>query len=486
VQARQPEQCARLTPNPAKDTLRDTKYLAKDTKHPSQHHNEVPSRMAHIVFFTPYYPPEVGAPQTRISETATRLVKSGHQVTVLTTLPSYSLGGVPPEYQHGARRREVLDGVGVVRVWSYITPNKGFLHRILSQLSFGCLAPFLGGKAIGRPDLLIVESPPLFDAIGGRLLAWWKRCPYVLTVADIWPEAAVQLGVLRNRLLIRLAEWLELSSYRRAAAIWSVTKGTYQLLLARVRPAQKVFLVPNGVDTALFCPLPQDEARAQLGWEKGRFIVLHAGTVALAHGLTTLLDAAEHLRDSPAVQIVILGEGTAKERLVAEAQQRNLTNVVFLPAQPHERLPVYLAAADACLASVINVPLFAGTVPVKAYEAMSCARPLLLAADGESRQMIAEGAEAALYVEPGDSQALAQAILHLAAHPQLAWQLGQRGRAFVKAHFDRNQLVKTLEERLLTLIKQPQEAPHQPLPVLQGTSTSDGSGEEAPVSEAHL
>src|SRR5690242_19022793 len=150
--------------------------------------------MANIVFFTPYYPPEVGAPQTRISETAVRLVKSGHQVTVLTTLPSYSLGGVPPEYRHGARRREILDGVTVVRVWSYVTPHTDLLHRIFSQLSFGCLAPFLGFKAVGRPNILVVESPPLFDAIGGRLLARFKRCPFVLTVADIWPEAAVQLG----------------------------------------------------------------------------------------------------------------------------------------------------------------------------------------------------------------------------------------------------------------------------------------------------
>lgn len=426
--------------------------------------------MPSILFFTPYYPPEMGAPQTRISEIAVRLVKRGHQVTVLTTLPSYSLGGVPPEYRGRDLRYESIDGVSVVRVWSYITLDKGFFHRILSQLSFSCLAPFLGASGVGCPDVIIVESPPLFDAIGGRLLARFKRCPYVLTIADIWPEAAIQLGVLRNNLLIRLAEWLELSSYRQATAVWSVTKGTYQHLLKRVQPPEKVFLVPNGVDTEKFRPLSQAQARAEVGWDASSFILLHAGTVALAHGLTMLLDAAEHLRPYPDIQLVILGEGTAKAGLVAEVERRQLTNVVFLSAQPHDRLPVYIAAASACLASVVSTPLFEGTVPVKAYEAMACARPLVLAADGEARQMIAQEAGAALYVKPGASQALAQTILQLRDQPELARQLGERGRAFVKAHFDRDQLTVTLEERLLALIEKRQEEASRLLPVLRGSS----------------
>jgi glycosyltransferase involved in cell wall biosynthesis len=426
--------------------------------------------MAHILFFTPYYPPEVGAAQTRISETAVRLVKRGHQVTVLTTLPNYPLGKVLPEYRSRTRRREVVDGVSVVRVWSYITPDKGFLHRTLSQLSFGCLAPFLGARAVGQPDIIVVASPPLFDAIGGRLLAHFKRRPYVLNISDIWPEAAIQLGVLRNRWLIRLAEWLELSSYRRAAGVWSVTKGTDSILRKRVQPPEKVFLVSNGVDTETFRPLPQAEARAEVGWDANSFILLHAGAVALAHGLTMLLDAAEHLRLYSDIRLVILGEGTAKAALVAEAERRKLPNVVFLGGQPHERLPVFIAAADACLASVLKTPLFEGTVPVKAYEAMACARPLVLAADGEARYLMAERAGAAIYVEPGDSQALAQAVLQLREQPELAQQLGQRGRAYVKAHFDRDQLVATVEEHLLALLEQRREDVQAHLPVLRGSS----------------
>src|SRR6266852_1570279 len=152
--------------------------------------------MTHILFVTPYYPPEITAPAVRIGETAMRLVKRGHQVTVLTTFPNFPTGIVPPEYRGRVIQHEMHDGVRIVRVWSYFSPNKGFLRRILAQLSFGCLAPFLGWKAIGRPDVIIVESPPLFDAIAGCLLAFFKRRPFIFTVADLWPEAAIQMGIL--------------------------------------------------------------------------------------------------------------------------------------------------------------------------------------------------------------------------------------------------------------------------------------------------
>ena len=205
--------------------------------------------MTHILFVTPYYPPEKGAAQVRISETAMYLVKRGYQVTVLTTVPNYPTGIVPAEYRGHVLQQEGHDGIRIVRVWSYVSPNKGFLGRILAQLSFGCLAPLLGGKAVGQPDLIIVESPPLFDAIAGRVLAWFKHCPFIFTVSDLWPESAVQLGMLRNRVLIRLAEWLEWSTYQRASAVWALTEGIRDALIQRGLSPEHVFLLTNGVDT---------------------------------------------------------------------------------------------------------------------------------------------------------------------------------------------------------------------------------------------
>ncbi len=213
--------------------------------------------MAHILFITPYYPPEITPPAIRISDTTMRLARLGHQVTVLTTFPNFPTGVIPPEYRGCLLRYEVRDGVNIVRVWSYVSPNKGFLRRLLAQLSFACLAPFLGWKGVSQPDVIIVESPPLFDAIAGRILAWCKHCPYIFTVADLWPESAVQLGMLRNKTLIRLAEWLEWSTYQRAGAVWALTEGIRDVLIKRGLPPEQVFTVTNGVDTTKFHPLPK-------------------------------------------------------------------------------------------------------------------------------------------------------------------------------------------------------------------------------------
>jgi colanic acid biosynthesis glycosyl transferase WcaI len=406
--------------------------------------------MARILFVTAYYPPEIGAAQTQNHETAMRLARSGHDVTVLTALPNYPSGVVPPEYRHGKRRQEVIDGVKVVRVWSYTSANKGFLRRIVAMLSFGCLAGFLGASAVGRPDVIVVVSPPLFTAIAGRVLARRKRCPFVFNVHDLWPESAVQLGALRNRMMIRLSEWLEWSTYRRARAIWAVSQGIHDSLVQRGVPQRKVFMLPIGVDTLKFCPTPVGEARAQLGWDD-RFTVLYAGTVGLAHGLQTLLDAAGQLQGHRDVRIVVVGDGAEREALASESMRRGLDNVAFLGSRPHDQMPLYIAASDICLVPLRHVPLFQGVLPSKMYEYMACERPILIAVDGEARMVAERDAGAALYVEPENAVALAEAILQLKDQPKLARRLGQQGRAYVLAHRDRDVLAAELGVRLIAL-----------------------------------
>ena len=408
--------------------------------------------MAHILFVTPYYPPEISAPAVRISETAMRLVQRGHQVTVLTTFPNFPYGIVSPEYRGRVLQREEQDGINIVRVWSYATPNKGFLSRILGQLSFGCLAAFLGWKAVGHPDVIIVESPPLFDAIAGRILAWLKHCPFIFMVADLWPEAAIQMGVLHNPLLIRLSEWLEWSTYQRAKLVWVVSEGVRDLLMQRGLPPERIFLLTNGVDTTLFRPLPRGKARAELGWDD-RFTVLYAGTHGLAHGLATILSAAEQMQDHPDIHIIFAGDGAAKAELIAQAEKRKLKNVTFLAAQPHDRLSLLLAAADVCLVPLRKVALFETTLPVKMFEVMACARPIVLSADGKARQIAEQEAKAAIAIEPENAEAIVSAIFYLREHPGEAEALGQRGRSYVEARFDREQLTARLEARIAKLLE---------------------------------
>ncbi|HJT55518.1 MAG TPA: glycosyltransferase family 4 protein, partial [Ktedonobacteraceae bacterium] len=346
---------------------------------------------------------------------------------------------------------EVCNGVRIVRVWSYITPNKGFFRRILGQLSFGWIAPLLGWKRVGRPDIMIVESPPLFDAFAARLLSWGKHCPYIFTVADLWPESAVQLGIVRNPVLIRLACWLEWSTYRRAGRVWAITQGIRDILIKRGLAPEHVFLLTNGVDTNKFRPLPLEQARAELGWEN-RFTVLYAGTHGVSQGLHTVLEAARVMQNNADVRFVFVGDGAEKAGLVSQAHKWRLENVSFLDPQPHDRMPLLLAAANACVVPLRKVPLFEGALPSKLYEIMACARPILLGIDGEARRLAGQEAGAAIYVEPENPEDLASAILYLRKHHEVAEILGRRGRAFVEARFDREKLTEALEAQIETLL----------------------------------
>lgn len=410
--------------------------------------------MSNILFISPYYPPESGAAPACVGETATRLVKQGHQVTVLTTFPNYPAGVFPKEYRGRVLQQEMRDGVHVVRVWSWVSPNKSFLHRIKWYLSFAFLAPLLGGKAVGHPEVIIVQSPPLFDAIAVRMLARWKRCPYIFMVSDLWPEQAIQLGVLRNRLFIWLSEWLEWSTYRRAALVWVVTEWIRNRLIQRGLAPEHILLLTNGVDTTKFHPLPQAQARIELGWDD-RFTVLYVGTHGVTHGLMTIIDAAEQLRDHNGIHFILVGEGSDKDEMVEHAQKLGLTNITFMDVVPHSLVPTILAAGDVCLAHVRKASITEGILPIKMFEAMACGRPIVLAVDGEARRIAEQEAGAAIFVEPENAAALASAILDLYEHPDLAAALGSRGRAYVKARYDYDQLTEVLDARIAQLLDEP-------------------------------
>jgi colanic acid biosynthesis glycosyl transferase WcaI len=260
------------------------------------------------------------------------------------------------------------------------------------------------------------------------------------------------MGMLRNRMLIRLAEWLEWSTYRHASLIWVVTKGLRDILVKRGLPSQRVFVLTNGVNCTKFHPQSQIQARAELGWDN-RFTVLYAGGHGPSHGLTTVLDTAEQMLAHKDICIVLAGDGAEKEELVAKALERRLHNITFLAAQPHDRIPLLLAASDACLALARKAILFQGVIPIKMYEAMACARPIILAVDGEAHKIAVQEAEAAIYAEPENPASFASAILFLHDHPTEARRLGQQGRAFVERNFDHTLLVEKLDQHIKALLQ---------------------------------
>lgn len=438
--------------------------------------------MAHILFLSPYYLPEKAAAAVCISETAKGLVKRGHRVTILTTVPSYPDGIVPPAYRGRLLQQEFLDGVRVIRVWSLVSPNTSFVRRVISQLSFALLAPLLGGKTIGEPDVIIVQSPPLLDAIAGRMLASWKRCPFIFMISDHWPEVAIQLGVLRNRMIIRLARWLEWSTYRRAGLVWAQSEPLRDLLVRNGLSPKRVFCLTNGVNIHTFCPQPQKQARCELGWDD-RFTLLHAGNHGLLYSLETVLKAAEMLRDDPDVHFVFVGNGVTKGQLMEHVRRSGLANVSFLDAVPHEEIPRLLAAADCCLVSLRKLPMSAMAVPVKMLEALACARPILLGVDGEARR-IAVGARSALYVEPENEVALVSAIRYLRGHPDRARSMGRQGRILAEKQFDYDLLTERLDihiTRLLGTDSGPVEWERQPESEEEQLRVDERTTEKHPV-----
>ncbi len=406
-----------------------------------------------ILYLSQYFPPEVGATQTRAYEMAHNLVQLGHQVTVLTEVPNHPSGIIPPAYRGRLYERAKMDGIDVIRVWVKTAPEKTFATRLLFYLTFMVDATLAGSLlAPGRFDLVYASSPPLF--VGGAALALsrLRRAPMVFEVRDLWPESAVQLGELNSTRAVRQATRLEETCYRRARHIVVVTEGIRTRLLERGYPAEKMTVIPNGANTDLYTPQALNlELRRSWGIGPERFVVLYAGLHGLAHGLETALLAAEELGEHPEILFLFVGDGPQKAALVERARQMGLPNVQFHDALPEVELPAAIAMADVGLDTRRRLGISQGTLPVKMFSYMASARPVLLSTEGESTELLRR-AGAGVAVPPEDPKALSQAVLDLQADPALRAEMGRRGRAFVEAHYSRQGFARRLEQLLQSLL----------------------------------
>lgn len=399
-----------------------------------------------VVFLTHYFPPEIGAAQTRLSELAALLSEMGDQVTVVTPFPNYPDGVIKPGYEGRRFMEEEMGKVRVLRTPTYATPNKGFFKRILNHLSFSFSA-YTALRKLGKVDVFYVQSPPLFVGIAALGMSRLKRAPFVFNVSDIWPQSAVEMGALKNGLAIRLAEMLERHLYRRASRITCATPGIVRKLEDKGVPAEKLVLLTNGVDTTIFKPQePDPELARELGLD-GHRVFLYAGTHGLAHGLDVVLEAARLTRD-PNVLYVMVGDGATKKSLVAKAKQEGIDNVRFLPSQPKASLPGLLSLAYASIIPLRRLELFKAALPSKMFESMAVGKPLVAALWGEGAELV-KTSGSGLVVEPEDAQAMEEAVEALAKDPDLAYTMGERGRDYVVRHHDRKQIAATLQDVLV-------------------------------------
>jgi glycosyltransferase involved in cell wall biosynthesis len=407
-------------------------------------HLRLPSRPRpmRVLLLTHYYPPEMGAAPTRIAALARGLADRGMEVTVHTGFPHYPSGTIAPPYRNRPLRVEHERGVRVMRSLVYPVPNRGFARRLANHAVFaaGALATC---AAAGRQDVVVAETPPLFTACAGVLYARLARAALALNVSDLWPESAIELGAISEGRATEAAHALARRCYASAGLIAAPTRGIVESLAARPEAQGKVVRVPPAVDLARFAsiaPLALDGPRAGTPLR-----VLYAGTLGMAQGLATLLDAAA-LAGPEVVQVSIAGEGPDGPELRRQVVARGLRHVRLLGAVAPERVPGLYADADAGVVPLRDRPVFAGALPTKLFEAMAAGRPAIVAARGEAAELVRTGG-AGVAVAPEDPHALADAFRLLRAYPGRARAMGECGRLRAR-DFDRSAAIDQWEELL--------------------------------------
>lgn len=379
-------------------------------------------------------------------------------------MPNYPSGRIHPGYG-GLVRKENLGGICVIRTFIYPAQSARMIPRMVNYLSFVASATFFGTLLLEQPDFLMVESPPLFLGMAGIWLNLWTGAKLIFNVSDLWPDSAVELGMVKkDGIAARIAYWLEKTSYRKAWLITGQSKSIVENIQMRF-PGRPVFHLSNGVDTACFAPSRNTEtARAVLG-SKEQFVIAYAGLHGHAQGLSQVLEAARILASDDAFRFVLIGDGPEKQRLQMKANEMNLANVRFLDSRPHAEIPGILAAADAILVPLVGQ--ITGAVPSKIYEAMASGRPLVVVASGEPAEMVSEY-RSGLTVTPNDVGGLVGAFRILRENVQLGKSFGENGRKAAVKDFDR----KGILEEFATFLTTHEKAAVPTFPVIRQRSDS--------------
>jgi glycosyltransferase involved in cell wall biosynthesis len=368
----------------------------------------------HVLFLTDNFPPEVNAPASRTFEHCREWVKAGHKVTVITCAPNFPKGKVFDGYRNRLWQRETMEGIEVVRVWSYITANEGFVRRILDYQSY-MVAAIVASLFIRKVDVIVGTSPQFFTACAAYVASRLKFRPYVFELRDLWPETIKAVGAMKNARAIEWLEKLELFLYRKSAKVISVTKSFKRNLISRGIDGSKIEIVTNGVDISQFTPRPKDAALTkELGLE-GKFVAGYIGTHGLCHGLETLVTAAERLRGTGIV-FLFLGDGARKQFLRDMAAEKQLDNVVFIDSVKKAEVPRYWSILDVSVIHLQKAELFTTVIPSKLFESMGMGLPVLHGVEGESADIVRDE-HAGIPFEPENVDELVAALRRLKDNP---------------------------------------------------------------------
>ena len=394
----------------------------------------------HILFLTDNFPPETNAPASRTYEHTREWVKAGHQVTVITCVPNFPKGKVFDGYRNRLWQAETVDGIRVIRVWSYITANEGFAKRTLDYMSFMATG-FVASLFVRRVDVVVGTSPQFFTVCAAYVTSLFKRIPWVFELRDLWPESIRAVGAMGNSKMLDRLERLELFLYRKADHIVTVTESFKRNLIDRGVSSTKITVVTNGVDASKFCPRPKDQDLVKRFGLQGKFVAGYIGTHGMAHSLETILDAAELLKSVPGgdrFQFVLLGEGANKVSLKKSATQRGLDNVTFIDPVSKQEIARYWSLLDVAVIHLKKTELFTTVIPSKLFECMAMGIPVLHGVQGESAEIV-ERESVGLLFEPENAQALCNQLLTLSDNQKLYQRLQTQGPASAQK-YDRSAL----------------------------------------------
>ena len=396
-----------------------------------------------VLLISQYFPPETGATSNRMISIAKGLRQAGHEVHVIAEKPNHPEGIIREGYRGGAFEERYYEGIPVTYTWVYTRPEKNFLKRIAFYTSFMGMAVVAAMRSKGPFDVVFASSPPLFVGIAGWLAARLTDAQFVFDVRDTWPEVAVAMGALTNPLAISAAEGLERFIYNRADGITAVTDSFCEHISERVDGNPPIRRVMNGTVPEIF---NRDDQRAKKREELGvqdKFVVLYAGNHGLAQGLPHIVEAAASIPSETDVEFVMVGSGPVKSKLVDAAHRQSLDAIQFVDRVPLEEAAAYMAAADALLVPLEDHKIYKQFIPSKLFDSMAAGKPVLLSVDGEARTIL-DKADAGLYYPPENANKLTEHVEWLAAHPSEAQAMGERGRAYARAHCTRASQVDTL------------------------------------------
>lgn len=392
-----------------------------------------------ILLLTDNFIPETNSPALRAHEHAKRWVSAGNSVTVITSIPNFPTGRPLPPYRNRPHQTEVIDGITVIRVWTWLAPNRGIFFRSLDFLSFA-VSSFVAGL-FQSADVIVASSPQLLTGLAGRWLAAMKRRPWVFEVRDLWPDSVVAVGAMQDNLFIGLLRRLEHSLYRHATRVVAVSDGIRKRLIEKGVPPEKVGVVPNGVDLDRISTSGAGAILDGPSNYPGKFVAGYVGTHGMAQGLEVVLHAADRLRDSN-VHFVFVGDGACRHDLMALAKTLRLDNVTFVGLVTLETAAAYLRRCDAVLIPLKRTDQIEITLPGKIFEAAAMGKPLVVSAEGASADLVRKY-DAGVVVPPEDSAALADAIQHIEEDVALRAKLST-GALALAGDFDRKRFAEEM------------------------------------------